>query len=133
MSFADEMKAVEEVYAALNGGDIPTFIKIFDPQIERVEFAGLPGGGTYHGLAAVKEHVSKARETWAEGSCKPEQFTVFGNRIVVSVYVRVRLKQETEWREGRVTDVYTFRNAKVIQFHTFADEQHAIEWARTSE
>ena len=29
--------------------------------------------------------------------------------------MRVRLKHETEWREGGIADVYTFRNGKAIQ------------------
>lgn len=74
-------------------------------------------------------HVSKGRGTWAEGSCEPERFIVAGDRVIVFVYVRVRLKHETEWREGRIADVYTFRNGKAIQFRTFADELQALEWA----
>jgi len=71
------------------------------------------------------------RGTWAEGSCEPERFIVApdADRIIVLIHVRVRLKHETEWREGRIADVYTFRNGKAIHFRTFADEQQALEWA----
>jgi len=34
---------------------------------------------------------------------------VVGNRIIVFICVRVRLKHETEWREGPIADVYTVR------------------------
>jgi ketosteroid isomerase-like protein len=126
---AGEIEEIREAYAALNRNDTPGFVAIFDPQIERIEFAGSPHGGTYHGLAAVTEHVSKARATWAEGSCEPQRFIVAGDRVIVFVHVRVRLKHETEWREGDTADVFTFRNGKVVQFRTFADEQQALEWA----
>lgn len=128
-SLAAETKALREGYAALNRNDIPAFVNVFDPQIERIEPAEFPGGGTYHGLAAVKAHLSQSRETWAEGSCEPERFIIAGDRLIVFVYVRVRLKHETEWREGRIADVYTFRNGKAIQFRTFADRGQALEWA----
>lgn len=128
-SLAAETQALREGYAALNRNDIPAFLKVFDPEVERIEFAELPGGGTYHGLEEVKAHVSQARETWAEGSCEPERFFVAGDRLVVFTYVRVRLKHETEWREGHIADVYTFRNGKAIQFRTFADRRQALEWA----
>ncbi len=128
-ALTSETQLLREAYAALNQNDIPTFLSIFDPQIERIEFAELPEGGTYQGLEEVKVHVSQARETWAEGSCEPEQFIVAGDRLVVFVYVRVRLKHETEWCEGHVADVYTFRNGKAIQFRTFADRRQALEWA----
>ena len=128
-SLAVETEALREAYAALNRNDIAGFVAVFDPQIERIEPADFPLGGTYHGLEAVTAHVAKGRGTWAEGSCAPERFIVAGDRIIVLVHVRVRLKNETEWREGRLADVYTFRNGKVIEFRTFADEAQAFEWA----
>jgi ketosteroid isomerase-like protein len=126
---AAETEAIREAYAALNRNDIPGFVRVFDPQIERIEFLELPQGGTYHGLEAVTAHVAKARGTWAEGSCEPQRFIAAGDRVIVFVHVRVRLKTETEWREGRTADVFTFRNGKAIQFRTFADERQALEWA----
>jgi ketosteroid isomerase-like protein len=128
-SLAAETEALREAYAALNRNDIPAMVKAFDPQIERIEPADFPQGGTYQGLEAVKAHISKGRGTWAEGRCEAERFIVAGDRIIVLIHVRVRLKNETEWREGRIADVYTFRNGKAIQFRTFADERQALEWA----
>lgn len=128
-ALAGEIEAIREAYAALNRNDIPGFVQVFDPEIERIELVEFPQGGTYHGLAAVTAHVAKARGTWAEGSCEPQRFIAAGDRVVVFVHVRVRLKTETEWREGRTADVFTFRNGKAIQFRTFADERQALEWA----
>jgi len=128
-TLAAETEAISEAYAALNRNDINGFIRDFDPQIERIEFEGLPTAGTYRGLEAVKEHVANGRSTWAEGSCEPEQFIVAGDKVVVLTHVRVRLKGHTDWLEGRTGDVFTFRNGKVIQFRTFADAQQALEWA----
>lgn len=126
---AAEAEAIKEAYAALNRNDIPGFAQIFDPQIERIEPTDFPSGGTYHGLEAVKAHVAHGRGSWAEGSCEPERFIVSGDKIVVLIHVRVRLKDNTDWIDGHIGDVYTFRNGKAIQFRTFADEQEALEWA----
>ena len=132
-SLAAETEALREAYAALNRNDIQGFVEILDPQIERIEPADFPMAGTYHGLEAVTEHVTKGRGTWAEGSCEPERFIVAGDKIVVIARVHVRLKTETEWREGRIADVFTFRNGKAIQFRTFGDERQALEWAGVKE
>lgn len=125
-----ETEIVREAYAALNRNDIDGFVASFDPQIERIEFEGTPTAGLYHGLEAVTEHVANGRSTWAEGGCEPERFIVSGEKVVVFCHVRVRLKDQTDWLEGRTADVFTFRNGKVIQFRTFADEQQALDWAR---
>ncbi len=126
---AAETQAVAQAYAALNRNDVAAFVKDFDPQIERVEPADFPGQGTYLGLEAVKAHVSHHRGNWAEGSCAPQRFIAAGDKVVALVDVHVRLKHETEWRQGRVADVFTFRNGKVVQFRTFFDEQQALQWA----
>jgi ketosteroid isomerase-like protein len=126
---AAETAALKAFYAALNQNDIPAMVRVFDPQIERVEFIESPQGGTWHGLEAVTAHFTRARGTWAEGACEPEHFVVAGDRVVVLVHVRVRLKGETQWHQGRIADVFTFRNGKVIQFRSFADRRQALHWA----
>ena len=124
-----EIEALREAYAALNRNDIPEAVKSFDPRIEWIEPPEYPLGGTYHGHASLKAHLSEARSSWAEGSCEPERFIVAGDKIIVFAYVRVRLEHEREWREGGIADVYTFRNGKAIQMRHFPDRQQALEWA----
>lgn len=127
---ADHIEVVKSAYAALNSGDIYGFVKDFDPEIVRVEFEGSPTGGSYRGIEAVTAHVARGRSTWAEGSCEPMSFATVGDMIVVSCHVRVRLKDQTDWLEGRTTDVFTFRHGKILEFRTFADEQQALEFAQ---
>jgi len=43
--------------------------------------------------------------------------------------VLVRLKDKTDWIDGHIVDVFTWRNDKAIQFRTFAEEKEALEWA----
>ena len=124
-----EIEAVRQAYAALNRNDIDGFVKDFDPQIERVEFEGSPMAGAFHGLEAVKAHVAQGRSTWAEGACEPTGFATSGDKVVVICHVRVRLKDQLDWLEGRTADVYTFRNGKATEFRTFADEEEALKFA----
>jgi ketosteroid isomerase-like protein len=127
-NLATETEVLREVYASINRNDIAAALKFFDPQIEWIELAGFPSGGTYRGHAEVKAHLSQGRDTWAEGGCEPEKFIVAGDQIIVFLHVRVKLKNNLEWIEGRFADVFTFRNGKVIQMRTFAERQQALEW-----
>jgi ketosteroid isomerase-like protein len=125
-----ETETLCQLYAALNRGDIPAVIALLDPQIEWSET--WDPASTCKGLAEVEAHFAGARKQWAEGACEPEEFIVAGNennpKIVVFVLVRVRLKDETEWREGRLGDVYTFRDGKIIDGRSFLDRQQALDW-----
>jgi hypothetical protein len=124
------IQALRKAYAAFNRNDIPGTLEALDPEIEWMEPAGFQGGGAYHGHAGVKEYLTQSREGWAEGSSDPERFLVAGEKIVVFVHARVRLKGASLWRESSVADVFTFRNGKAIHMRAFADRREALEWAR---
>jgi len=126
---AAETEALKKAYAAFNRNDIAETVEALDPQIEWTEPAEFPGGGTYLGHEAVKAYLSQSRADWAEGSSEPERFMVAGDKIIVFVHVRARLKDSTEWHDTRLADVFTFRNGKAIQMRAFADRRQALEWA----
>ena len=126
---AAETEALRKAYAAFNRNDIPAVCDALDPQIEWTEPPEFPGGGTYHGHEGVKAYLSQSRADWAEGSSEPERFIVAGDKIVVFVHVRVRLKRSPEWHQTRLADVFTFRHGRAINMRAFADRRQALEWA----
>ena len=117
-------------YAAFNRGDIEAAVVSMAPDIEWSEPAEFPGGGAYHGREAVKGYLSASRANWAEGASEPEKFIVAGDRIVVFVHARVRVKGSAEWNEVRLADVYTVRNGVIVAMRAFADRDEAVRWAR---
>lgn len=124
-----ETEVANEIYAAINRNDIQAVLKCLDPEIMRIEPEGFPSSGTYRGHAEFEKHVWQARATWAEGGCTPEEFIVNGDKVVVFVHVLVRLKDKTDWIDGRIADGFAFRNGKATEMHTFIDRQKALEWA----
>ncbi|MEO8101209.1 MAG: nuclear transport factor 2 family protein [Betaproteobacteria bacterium] len=129
-SLAAEIETMKKIYAAINRNDIPAAITFFDPQIEWIEpthYSG--GGGTFRGHADVMAKFLSGRNSWAEGSCNLEGFTVAGDKIVVFVHALVRLKGHTDWIDGRFADVWTFRDGKAIQGRSFGERQEALDWA----
>jgi ketosteroid isomerase-like protein len=119
---------IEAVYAAINRDDSPSAMQFFDPQIERIEPTSFPSAGTYLGHEEVQTHLTQGRETWAEGKCEPEKFIGAGDQMIVFLHVRVRLKKNGEWIEGRFADGFTFRNGLIVQMITFVEKQEALEW-----
>jgi hypothetical protein len=124
-----ETEALEAFFAAINRNDMQAITKYFDPAIVRIEPEGFPTAGTYRGIAEVQEHVAKGRGTWAEGTCVPEKFLVNGDRVVVYLHARVRLKDSTEWVGGRFADGFVFGNGKIIEYRSFGERAEALEWA----
>ncbi len=127
------VEVLEQFFAAINRNDIPATIKDFDPEIVRVEPEGFPTSGTYRGIAEVQEHVRRGRGSWAEGTCEPEKFLENGDKVVVYVHVRVRLKDSTEWIDARFADGFVIRNGKIIEYRTFPERGEALRWAGIEE
>lgn len=88
-----------------------------------------PSTGTYRGIPEVLEHIRHGRGTWAEGSCDPEQFLVNGDKVVVYLHVRVRLKNSKDWIDARFADGFVLRNGKIFRYLTFGKRADALQWA----
>lgn len=120
-----EIEIVKEIYSALNNNDILSYLSFFDTMIDRFE----DFGSRHQGIEGLRANFSQGRDNWAEGSCTPEKFTTSNNKVIVSVHVKVRLKNKTEWNEGTVIDIFTFENQKVTEFYSFLDKNKAMKWA----
>jgi len=95
----------------------------------RIEPEGFPTAGTYRGIAEVQKHVTKGRGSWAEGTCDPEKFLANGDKIVVYLHARVRLKDSTDWVGGRFADGFVFHKGKITQYLSFGERADALKWA----
>jgi ketosteroid isomerase-like protein len=124
-----QTEALKEFFAAINRNDMHAITKDFDPEIVRIEPEGFPAAGTYRGIKEVQEHVAKGRGTWAEGTCEPEGFFENGDKVVVYLHARVRLRDSNEWIDGRFADGFVFRDGKIIDYRSFGDRANALEWA----
>ena len=128
-----ETEALEQFFAAINRNDMQGITKYFDPQIVRIEPEGFPTAGTYRGIAEVREHVTKGRGTWAEGTCEPEKFLTHMDKVVVYLHVWVRLKDSLDWVDGRFADGFVFRAGKITHYLSFGERLDALKWAGIEE
>jgi ketosteroid isomerase-like protein len=133
ITMSTEIEALNQFFAAINRNDMQAIIKDFDPQIVRIEPEGFPTVGTYRGIAEVQKHITKGRGTWAEGTCEPEEFFTNGDKVVVFLHARVRLKDSTDWVGGRFADGFLFRAGKIIQYLSFGERRDALKWAGIEE
>lgn len=127
-----EIEVLEQFFAAINRNDMQVITRDFDSQIVRIEPEGFGDRlttGTYRGITEVREHITKGRETWAEGTCQPEKFLVNRDKVVAYVHVRVRLKDSTDWIDGRFADGFVFRNGTITQYISFGERADALKWA----
>lgn len=124
-----DIEIIRQVYSGINGNDIDFVLNLMDIDIIRIEFEGFPTAGTYRGHTDMRQHLITGRSTWAEGACEPVDFFSAGNKIVVTVHIKVRLKNNSEWIDERIADGFIIKDGRVAEFHSFANNQKAFEWA----
>ncbi len=129
----NEIEVLKQFFAAINRNDMQGITQYFDPQIVRIEPEGFPTSGTYRGIAEAQEHIAKGRGTWAEGTCESEKFLTHGDKVVVYLHVRVRLKDSTDWIDGRFADGFVFRDGKITHYRTYGERLDALKWAGIEE
>jgi uncharacterized protein len=127
-----DIEIIRQVYSGVNRNDVDAVIRSMDVNIVRNEFEGSPMAASYRGITDMRQHLVIARNTWVEGACEPIDFFAVGNKIIVTVHVKVRLRDNAEWIDERIADAFIIQDGKVMEFHSFADEQKALEWARAS-
>lgn len=127
---AQAITVLRHAYAAFNRNDIEAAVSGLDPNIDWREPAEFPGGGAYHGRAAVAGYLTNSRANWAEGVSKPKKFIVQGDRIVVFVHAHFRVKGATTWNDVHLADVYTFHDGVPVAMRAFADQEMAVRWVK---
>jgi ketosteroid isomerase-like protein len=127
------IETVRGFYADINSNTIQAMLKTLDPNFAWTEPESYPGGGTRRGREAIEAHFIQARATWAEGACTPERFILAGDKIVVPVHIRVRLKEAKDWIDARAADVFTFRDGHLIEGRHFPEKAEALAFAGAKE
>ena len=120
---------IRQLYAGINRNDMDAVLTLMDSNIIRVEPEGFPTAGTYRGLAEMRKHLMIGRSTWAEGACEPVDFFTAAGKIVVTVHIKVRLKNNPEWIDAWIADGFVIKDGRVLEFNSFADKQKAFAWA----
>ncbi|WP_413574672.1 HAD-IA family hydrolase [Bdellovibrio sp. HCB290] len=124
----EDIKILRQFYSHLNNAETDAAVSLLDASIFRTEPSELPQAGTYRGLAEMRDHIASGRATWAEGACEPMEFFAKGNKIVVTVHVKVRLKDSTEWIDAKIADGYALNEGRITEFHTFLTKEKAFAW-----
>jgi hypothetical protein len=116
----ENVDLIRAVYARWGVGDLWT-PEIFDPGVEVVWAAEIPGASTYHGLAGAEETVRQWVSAWAAVRIELEELIDLGERALALITVYGRGKDSGVETEGRYAHVWTMRDGKATRFEGYSD------------
>jgi hypothetical protein len=120
---------VKRSYDAFERGDMDGVLGDMDPGIEWQQAQGLPHGGTYRGIEAVRTNIFDPldEQWWDEFSAVPTEFLDAGGEVVVLGRYRGVAKGTGKQLDVPFVHVWTIHGEKAVRFRQFLDTAGWIE------
>jgi ketosteroid isomerase-like protein len=117
------VEAVRSSYEAFNRDDLDTALAMMAEDIVWHQAQGLPHGGVYHGLDAVREAVFDPIEGqwWEDFRADPDEVIGLGDDVVVLGRYTAKAKETGKPLDIPFAHVWRFRDGRAVRFHQFTD------------
>ena len=117
------VETTRRAYEAFARGDLDGVVADMDDEIEWHQAQGLPHGGLYRGLDAVRARVFDplGAEWWDEFSADPDELLDAGEDVVVLGRYRGRAKGTGKELDVPYVHVWSFRDGRAWRFRQFLD------------
>lgn len=115
--------ATRRAYEAFARGDLDAVVADMHPDIEWHQAEGLPHGGFYRGVDAVRRAIFDplADEWWDEFSADPDELLDAGDEVVVLGRYRGRAKGTGKPLDIPFVHIWSFRDGRAWRFRQFLD------------
>jgi ketosteroid isomerase-like protein len=111
----------------------PEFWARLAPDFELHERSELPDAKVYRGPDEAKEFWRKTQQVFAELRWEPKEFIDLGHAVVVKARVVAVGRGSDVATEMAETNVFWFRDGKIVRLKGFATKAEALEAAGLSE
>ena len=130
----ENVEMVQRVYEGWARGDFSVGVHLLDENVTLVIDDDIPGdGGTYPGIAGVASYMRSFLAAWETLTISAENVRSTDNEVWVEVRQRGTGESSGAVVEQTYFQVWTFRDARVVQLQTILDRDRALEAASLSE
>ena len=124
MNEQENLRVVQEGYAAFGRGDIPALLNLYTEDVEYVIPGApniIPYAGTYRGPDQVAQFFSLLADAVEFEQFEPQQFIAQGDSVVVLGRGRGRVKVTGHSFAEEWAHALTLREGKVTRFQAYND------------
>jgi ketosteroid isomerase-like protein len=117
------LAAVRSSYEAFGRGDLDGALAMMDEDIVWHQAQGLPHGGVYHGLAAVRAAIFDPldEEWWDDFDATPTEIIAAGEHVLVLGRYTATAKASGAVLDVPFAHVWRFENGRAVRFVQFTD------------
>ena len=119
----DNVTTVRDSYEAFARGDLDAVVAGMDPEIVWHQAQGLPHGGVYRGLDAVRRAIFDPLDSdwWDDFRADPDELLDAGDSVVVTGRYTGRAKGTGKRLDVPFAHIWGFRDGKAVSFRQFLD------------
>ena len=114
------LDVVRRGYAAYARRDLPAILALLDPQVELVQTALLPWGGTHRGLAGAQAFFGGIAQL-TDAMPEPHEFIPAGDDVVVVGRLRGTARATGRPLDLDFAHVVTVRDGRFVRFAAYID------------
>ena len=123
MSEQQNVKVVQDAYAAFGRGDISALLDSLSENVEwHLPGEGLiPQAGVYHGRDGVARFFQTLDQTTEFSAFKPSEFVAQGDRVIALGWYRGKAKATGRSFEAHWAMSFLVRDGKILKFQEYTD------------
>ncbi len=126
MSAEQNRETIREAYRLFFAGDLDTMVTLLSPEIEVLQAAGLPYGGTYKGIDGFKEQVARILAFWEALSFDVSQLLASEDLVVAYGEWRGTVKVTGKTVRFPMTEVWHLDQGKVVRILPIYSDTAAV-------
>jgi uncharacterized protein len=120
---SEPIDLVRSSYERFNADDLEGALAMMDDDIVWHQAQGLPHGGTYHGLPAVRAAIFDPldEQWWDHFRADPNEIEGAGDTVIVIGRYTARAKRTGKPLDVPFCHIWRFRDGRAVRFHQFVD------------
>ena len=123
---SDPADRLRRAYAAFNAGGEPDW-SMFDPAIRHDQTKGLFLDGVFYGQAGLRAAREEVELDWEGLSYDLLEVKEFGDRVLVLLRMRARVRDSQAELDAQVAHVWQFRDGRAVSWDVYADHASALK------
>jgi hypothetical protein len=120
----DHIALTKQGYAAFARGDIQAVLRLFADDaelIQSISSALFPWAGKRRGQEQIAEFFAGLAEVGEFEQFEPREFIAQGDKVVVLLFERFRLRATGRTFDNELVHVFTFKDGKVSLYRIYED------------
>src|SRR3954453_11636922 len=116
---------LRRAYERFNAGSVDW--SMFDPAVRNDHTSGLFLDGVFYGTEGVRAAFEEIATDWDDLQFEAEEVIDLGDRYLVLLHMRARVRGSDAQLDAQVAHVWEFRDGRVINWDVYGDRAPAMK------